>query len=529
MIGAVKRAAVTSLALALGCGSPTPAPREYTRLPETTGEEQPASELRREPLREAPLMVVQRDSSPLVTFRVAFDAGSASDEDGREGITNLTARLMVEGGAGDLSYAELSRRLYPMAGSIEVHVGRDGTVFVGQVHRDHLEDFYALFRDVLLRPRMGEDDFARIRDQARNALVVDLRNAEDEELGKQALHALLYRGHPYAHPELGTEAALGRVRVDDARAHRSRVFCAGRATIGLSGDFPEPFAARVERDLAALRSDACVGRAELPAPQEIEAPRVLIVNKPAAQAVAVSMGFPIEVRRDHPDYPALMLAGAWLGQHRQFVGRLMQEIRGERGLNYGDYAYVEHFTQEGWTRFPLPNDARRQQYFSIWLRPLRPETAHFAIRLAARELARLHENGLDQAELDRIRTFADRYIALTLQTSSRRLGFAMDDAFYGADGEYLERVRAAWRGLSVEDVNAAIRRHLRPERLQIAIVASDAEELANAIASEAESPVTYRSSVPEAVLAEDREIVRHRLGIPRDRIEIVPLARMFAE
>lgn len=515
--------------LALGCGGTPPAPREYAPLPETTGEEQPAAELRREPLREAPRMVVQRDGSPLVTFRVAFDAGSASDDEGREGLTNLTARLMAEGGAGELSYAELSRRLYPMAGSIDVHVGRDETVFVGQVHRDHLEAFYELFRDVLLRPRMGEEDFARIRDQARNALTVDLRGADDEELGKEALHALVYRGHPYAHPVLGTEAGLRRVRVDDARAHRSRVFCAGRAIVGLSGDFPQGFAARVERDLSALRSDACVGRAELPAARQVDAPRVLIVNKPSAQSVAVSMGFPIEVRRDHPDYPALVLAGAWLGQHRQFVGRLMQEIRGERGLNYGDYAYVEHFTQEGWSRFPLPNDARRQQHFSIWLRPLRPDTAHFAIRLAVRELARLHRDGLTQEELDRIRTFADRYFALYLQTSSRRLGYAMDDAFYGAEGEYLERLRSAWRELSVEEVNAAIQRHLTPERLQIAIVASDAEALSAAIASDAESPITYRSSVPEEVLAEDREIVGYPLGVPRDRIEIVPVDRMFAE
>jgi len=317
------------------------------------------------------------------------------------------------------------------------------------------------------------------------------------------------------------------VRVDDARAHRGRVFCAGRATIGLSGDFPEELATRVERDVSNLRSEACVGRAQLPEPDAPEGRRVLIVHKPSAQSVAVSMGFPIEVRRDHPDYPALVLAGAWLGQHRQFVGRLMQAIRGQRGLNYGDYAYVEHFTQEGWSRFPLVNDARRQQYFSIWLRPLRPETAHFAIRLAVRELARLHEEGLTEQELDRIRSFADRYFALYQQTSSRRLGFAMDDAFYGVEGDYLERLRAAWTALSVDEVNAAIRRHLDPARLRIAIVSGDAEELATALASDAESPITYRTSVPETVLEDDREIVRYPLRIPRERIEIVPLDSLF--
>ncbi len=525
----MRRAVVAGALLALtSCGGASPAPREYPRLEDradhTLAGDAPR---RREPLADGPRVIVDRNASPVVTLRVAFDAGSAADAPGREGLTQLTATLMAEGGAGELSYAELSDRLYPMAASIGAFVSRDETAFVGQVHRDHLEEFYPLLRDVLTRPRMGEADFARVRDQALNALTVDLRSARDEELGKQALQAMLYEGHPYGHPAVGTEAGLRRVRVDDARAHRGQLFCAGRATIGITGDVPEGFAARVERDVGRLTGDACLGRAELPAPPEVTAPRVLIVHKPDARAVAVSMGFAYDLTRDHPDYPAVLLATAWLGQHRQFVGRLMQEIRGERGLNYGDYAYAEHFTQEGWSRFPVPNDARRQQYFSIWLRPLRPETAHFAIRLAVRELRRLAAEGLTQAQLDHVRTFAENYFALYLQTASRRLGYAMDDAFYGVDAPYLERLRAAWRELTVEQLNAALSRHLDPGRLSIAAVASDAEGLAEAIATEAASPVTYQSEVSARVQEDDRQIVAYPLGIPRERITVVPVNEMF--
>lgn len=514
--------------LAMACGGSPPAPREYPRMPEEARPEIVAPSVEREALRDGPRIVVQRSASPVVAIRVAFDAGSAEDEPGREGLTMLTARTMAEGGAGELTFAQLSARLYPMAASIGSHVSRDQTVFVGTVHRDHAEAFYELFRDVLLEPRMTDEDFARIRQQVTTALTVDLRGADDEELGKEVLQGLLYEGHPFAHPALGTEAGLARLRADDARAHRARVFCAGRATIGLAGDFPEGLAERMERDVARLTSDACVGRRVLPAPALPEAPRVLIVHKPSAQATAVSMGFPIEVTREHEDYPALVLAAAWLGQHRQFVGRLMQAIRGERGLNYGDYAYAEHFTQEGWSRFPVPNDARRQQYFSIWLRPLRPETAHFAIRFAVRELRRMVQEGLTSADLDRVRGFADRYFALYLQTGSRRLGFAMDDAFHGVEAPYLERLRAAWASLTVEQWNAAIRRHLRPERLSIAIVDARSEQLAAALATDAPSPVTYEAEVPAAVLEEDRAVVEYPLGIPRERIRVVPLAEVFA-
>ena len=482
----------------------------------------------REALRSEIPLLEQRTSAPIITLRIAFDAGSADDPAGRQGLTHLAAELMIEGGAGELTPAELRRRLYPMNGQLGVLVGRDQTVFVARVHRDRLDELYAIVRDVLLSPRMGQEDFERVRTQALSALTLDLRGSSDEELGKETLQAMLYEGHPYGHPELGTEAALGAITLDEVRAQRARVLCAGRARIGLSGAYPDGFAARVRADLAGLGEGTCEGRAILSAPADAGA-RIWIVDKPEASATAVSMGFTIDVERDDADYPAMLLAAAWLGQHRQFVGRLMQSIREQRGMNYGDYAYAEHFEQDGWGVFPLPNVTRRQQYFSVWLRPLRPEQAHFAIRLALDELRRFVAEPLPQAELDRIRDYLSGYYALFLQTDSRRLGFALDDAFHGMDRAWLERLREAWSALTPETLHAAVQRHLDLSRLQIGIVAPDATALRARIASEADSPMTYEGRTLSPELAAQDERVRHLvIGIPEERIRLVPLADVFA-
>ena len=45
-------------------------------------------------------------------------------------------------------------------------------------------------------------------------------------------------------------------------------------------------------------------------------------------------------RRDDEFY-ALAVANSYLGEHRTFNGKLMQDLRGKRGLNYGDYSYDE--------------------------------------------------------------------------------------------------------------------------------------------------------------------------------------------
>jgi zinc protease len=251
---------VLLLALA-ACGSSTPTP-VHVEPPPPDPTPPPAVEIPREPLG-AIRLVEQRSELPVVTLRVVFDAGSAEDPSGREGLTALTATLMAEGGAGELSYAQREERLFPMAAELSVQVDRDATAFVARVHRDHLDAFYPLFRDVLARPTLSAEDFARVRTQAQNALTLELRGNDDEEFGKEMLQWMLYDGHPYRHPTLGTEAGLGAITLEDVRAHRARVLCGARATAGVAGGYPEGFAARVRDDVAGLGGEGLgqVGRA----------------------------------------------------------------------------------------------------------------------------------------------------------------------------------------------------------------------------------------------------------------------------
>ena len=394
------------------------------------------------------------------------------------------------------------------------------------MHQDHLEDYYALFRAVLLEPTMPQSDFDRLRSRSLDTIQLRLRGNDDEELGKEALQAMIYADHPYGHPEVGTVSALEGLTLDDLQAHRDRVFCGARATVGLAGGFSEEFRERVVADIASLQSEECVGRRVLPTP-ELDGPHIWIVDKPTATASAISMGMPIDVVRGDEDYAELVLAGAYFGQHRTFAGHLMNEMRGLRGLNYGDYAYIEHFEQDGWSAMPRPNIFRSQQYFSIWIRPVGVENAHFATRMAVRELRELVEHGLTPEQFEQIRAYVQGYYPLFLQTESRQLGYAIDDAFYGEEQAWIDMLLAEWAEMTVDDVNRAIREHVEPTNLQIAVVHPDGEAFADLLASEVPSPIEYSAQVSEEVLAEDQEIVPYVIGIPRDQMTVVPVDTIF--
>jgi zinc protease len=508
----MRRSACATLLALLACSPRMPA----TQTPESSSAPLPADRLQ-----------VLKNTRPVVELRVVFEAGSADDPAGHEGLAALTQATMLEGRAGGLSYAERERKLFPMAAEIEGFVERQQTTFTARVHKDHVSAFYPLFRDLLAAPAFDVIDFERVRARNLSALTKDLRGADDERLGKELLQAMLFEGHPFGVPVLGTERGIKASNNHDARAFWQHALCAGRVRAVVSGDVSEQLASDLSHDLGALGGAACTDGPALSSPTTPDNRRMWVVDKPEAQSVAISLGVNIDVTRAHPDYAALMLATAYLGQHRTFAGRLMQKLRADRGLNYGDYAYAEHFVQDGGSRFPLPNVARRQQYFSIWLRPVPPDRAHFALRMAVRELESFVRDGISVQDFARIKHFAEQYFLLFAQTEQERLGELLDDAFYGTTGPYLDKLCAQFHALTRDDVNQAIRRHLHPERLQIALVAANAAQLADNIVGNVPSPITYQAEKAPEILAEDKQIEVYPVGVARDMISILPLAHVF--
>ncbi len=229
----------------------------------------------------------------------------------------------------------------------------------------------------------------------------------------------------------------------------------------------------MKRDFAALPAGPADKFDDLPAPASITHNRATLLQKDT-RSVAWSFGYPIDVKRGDPDFPALLVMQSWLGQHRESAGRLFARMREIRGLNYGDYAYIEYFPR-GMFRFePEPNLARHQQIFQVWIRPVEPPNAVFALRLALFELNKMVKDGIPAAEFEKTRSFLSKYVNLLTKTKSAELGYAIDSEYYGIPN-YNEYLRAGLAKLTVADVNAAIRKHMRAENLEIVGVAKDTD------------------------------------------------------
>ena len=479
------------------------------------------------------LITMPEPASPFIAFNFWVKAGSQDDPEGKEGLAALTAAMIDQGSTETRTVEEIMAELYPMAAGYGRSVDKEMTVFRGTVHRDNLEAYWDILGEAILAPAFREEDFARVKSQVMNFLERGRRYNRDEELSKELLYWMAYRGTPYEHPEEGYVESVAALTLDDVKAFYREHYRAGNVVVGVGGGYPDGFPERVRAEVDAALPAGSTARAPAPRPVRPEGVQVLIVEK-QTDATAISFGFPTELVRGDDDFMAMKLVNAWFGQHRNSFSQLYQVIRERRGMNYGDYSYIEPFPLGYTTQQHPVNYARRSNLFEVWIRPIsltEPGNLHarslFATRAGLRELDRLVEEGLPEDQVERTKNFLHNFSVTYGSTVSRRLAFAVDDAFHGLDPGYLESIRPGLAELDAEAVNAAIERHLRSDDLYLVLITADAEGMKEKLLSGEATPITYQGAQPPEIVAEDGEIASWPIPVDEDDITILRIEEVF--
>ncbi len=462
--------------------------------------------------------------SPLVTFRIIFMTGAAYDPPGKEGLAALTAALIAQGGTRTMSYEQIVEAMYPMATSFDSQIDKEMTVFTGTTHVDNLDKYYGLINQMLLDPGFRADDFTRLKSDAINFLKVSLRESNDEELGKEYLYNVIYNGHPYGHHNIGTIGSLEKLTLDDVRAFYKTNYTQANMVLGLAGGYPKELPAKVESDFGKLPAGR-QAKAKGNTPKLAPGLHISIIKR-ETRATALSLGFPINVTRANKDWPALAVVASYFGQHRSSNSYLYQQLREARGLNYGDYAYIEYFPRGMFQFTPDPNQGRRSQIFQIWIRPVVPENGHFVLRAALYEYDKLVRDGMSKETFEATREFLTKYNNILTQTQDAQLGYALDSRYYNIP-DYVSYMREQLAKLTLDDVNNAIRKYLKSDSMRIAIITKEAESLRDAIVNNKPSPITYNSAKPKAITDEDKVIENYKLNVKPEAVVIVPVEKVF--
>jgi len=505
------------------------------------------------------IRVVTVDSpAPLIQIEVNVRAGSSDDPQGYEGAAYMTARMLLEGSFGNPQAPVTKEKLADMtrawgsAAKPSVRVAKETTTFYMTVPKEVLDEYIrTVLKPLFTQPLFAAEELDRIRKETEEYISSSIRFENTELLGLFALDNYIHEGTSYGHLVYGTLKGLAAVDRDMVRRFYGTYYRPGNVTVGLSTSDRKV----VERVTKALQKigDAASDVQPLPPnkdepPPPIQGRQLVIISKPNAASTGLHAGFPISVRRGDADYWPLYVANVFLGTHRDSFGRLYTRIRSERGYNYGDYSYIEWFDGRPRYLFPPPNTPRRYQYFSIWIRPLAHKYAHNILKAFTWELENFVHHGMTAEDLRLAKTKA-KVLYLSLAENTQRLvAYRLDDLFYGlGDRGYLDSYLDAIDAVTLEQVNAAIRRHLTSSGIKYVIVTSEkwADRLAQDIAADrnarGKSLLDYNIDFETTdadtlwklnkeqlgIVQMDKVYETYWLGIPRSNIRVVKAADLF--
>ncbi|WP_025131019.1 pitrilysin family protein [Pseudomonas sp. PH1b] len=393
----------------------------------------------------AKVLFVEARELPMFDMRLIFSAGSSQDGN-TSGLALLTNAMLNEGVAGK-DVGAIARGFESLGADIGNGAYKDMAVVslrsLSAV--DKRQPALDLFAEVVGKPTFPADSLARIKNQLLAGFEYQKQNPG--KLASLELMQRLYGSHPYAHASEGNAKSVPNISLAQLQAFHAKAYTAGNVVIALVGDLSrsdaEAIAAQVS---AALPKGPALAKVEQP----VE-PKASIghIEFPSSQTNLMLAQLGID--RDDPDYAAVSLGNQILGGGG-FGTRLMSEVREKRGLTYGVYS--------GFT----PMQARGP--FMINLQT-RAEMSEGTLKLVQDVFADYLQNGPTQKELDDAKRELAGSFPLSTASNADIVGQLGAMGFYNLPLSYLEDFMRQSQALTVEQVKAAMNKHLSVDKMVI--------------------------------------------------------------
>jgi zinc protease len=245
-------------------------------------------------------------------------------------------------------------------------------------------------------------------------------------------------------------AAIKELKVEDLKSFYDRYYTSTHASLAVVGDFDEqPLLTALHSMLDKWVAPVLYDRAK--SVYFDVASTNTKVNAPDKANAMMLCGFNMEIRDDDPDYPALVLGNYMLGGG--FLNsRLATRIRQKEGISYG----VGSFMQVD----PLDKTGSFGSY-AIY----NPDNSDRLIAAYKDEIDKMQKDGFTEAELkDAITGYLQGQNVTRAQDRSLA-GKLSTNLFLNRTMKWDADLESKIAALKVEDVNAAMRKWIKPEKI----------------------------------------------------------------
>ena len=397
--------------------------------------------------------LVEEHSLPIVSVSAAFRGGAAMDPVQKLGLANMVSGLLDEG-AGDLDSNAFQSRLADKAIRMSFDADKDTFSASMRMLSEFKDEAFDLLALALTKPRFDQAAVERIRSQ----IIVGIKYSEQDPqtIMAKTWRAAYFGDHPYGHDTQGTPETVAAITPDDLRTFVKERFAKDNLYVAVVGDVtPDELRGLLDKAFGGLPGKSVP---YIMPPVTPAAGKVIRVPKDVPQAV-VEFGEEGILRKDPDWYPAYVMNYILGGGG--FTSRLTEVVREKNGLAYTVGTGLSPLDYAGIFAGFVGTDAK---------------TVDKSKELIEQEVSRMARDGVTQEELDAAKSYLTGSYPLNFDTSGKIAGQLLGVQMEGLGLDYIDKRNSMVEAVTLDQVNAAAKRLLKPDNMLWVIVGGSKAE-----------------------------------------------------
>lgn len=403
------------------------------------------------------VLVLEDHRFPVVNVSMQISgAGPIFDPADKPGLANLTAQMLREG-TKTRNSRQIAEEVEKLGATLGATSGFGSTAvnITATGLSDNFDHWFALMADVLVNPSFPAEDFGKLKTRQKTALMQ--QRTQPSFLSEERFRRVVYGNHPAAIFST-TPAVLDSLTPEMLAAwHRDR-YVPQNAILAIAGDVKAAdVIAKLKTALAGWkRTDY---KETLPAnPKPATDGKIYLIDRPNSVQSTITMGN-IAIDRRHADYVPVVVMNSIVGGGAS--ARLFLNLREEKGYTYGVYS---NFTA---LKYPGPWSAGGD---------VRTEVTEGAMTEFMRELNRIRDEKVPAEELEEQKRSIVASFALSLESPTQLLNYAIIRKLYGLPDDYWETYPSKIMAVTADDVQRVARQYVNPQTQQVVVV-GDAKKI----------------------------------------------------
>ena len=407
-----------------------------------------ASQSERKSVAGIDLVTYHSDVKDVVVIQGVLPAGDAMAEPGNIAVPTLTGMMLDRGTQAADKFA-IAEQLDNVGAEISFSVGAQTLEVRAKCLKKDLPLIVGLIAAQLRTPALQAAEFEKAKQQFIGALQASAQNtgARAHEAFNRAVYPA---GHPNRpHTVIEYEAAAKSATLEEVKAFHAKYYGPAHMTLVMVGDVTGADAeAAVGKSFSGWSGGQDYLRPAKPAPA-LSASREVPVPLADKPSVSVIIGQPTGLRYKDPDSLALRIGTAIFGSG--FTGRLMSTVRDREGLTYDIGAGVS-------------DDALVDGSWDVSA-SFAPQLLEKGLASTRRELDKWWKDGVTEQELATRKQGVIGSYHVSLSTTNGLASTIMVDLQRGYGVERVDTFPDAVNALTRDQVNAAIKAHLKPKNM----------------------------------------------------------------